>query len=177
MIPPEPFNPDDLILLAASGARAMTPAELGRVLAYVANAGFDLEAQERAGGRLAGLRWQGRMLRGRDRLPPAEVHYLRHVQHGQGWPPGTSLSAYLDSLRTVVLDLSSGVLTSQFEGRWQLTIVRRSGLLAGPEGGVWVLVDYRVATGHWVTGYQPDAGLHILEDPGRTNRRWLRLPT
>ncbi len=30
-------------------------------------------------GSLAGLRWQGRVLQGRDMLPPLDRHYLRHV--------------------------------------------------------------------------------------------------
>jgi len=142
---------DRLILEAAAGIRELSTAELQQVLEHVARAGFDPGATERVRGRSAGLVWQGRVLKGSDRLPPAEAHYLRHVVAGQEWPPGTSLQLYLNSIQGVTLDSKSGILTSRYQGAWQLTIVRRSGSLRGPNGFAWVLVDYRVETGHRVT--------------------------
>lgn len=110
-------------------------------------------------------------------LPPAEAHYLRHVVVGREWPSGTSLADYVLSLREVVLDQRSGVMTSRYEGTWQLTVVRRAGLYQGPAGFEWILVDYRVDTGHWVTGFQPRGGLEVVEqDPRRTDVRWLQRP-
>ena len=161
-MPSEPSTADDLILLAASGARELTPADLRRVLAHVAAAGFDPEAWERAGGRLAGLGWQGRVPRGGDQLSPAEAHYLRHVVARREWPCNTALEAYLTSLSDLVLDPASGVLVCRYEGIVHLTVVRESGSLRGPEGEDWVLLDYRVASGRWVTAFQPREGLRIL---------------
>jgi hypothetical protein len=37
------------------------------------------------------------MLRRRDRLTPAEQHYLKHVVAKQEWPPDTTIEGYLDS--------------------------------------------------------------------------------
>jgi hypothetical protein len=116
------------------------------------------------------------VLTGRDMLLPAEVHYLRHVVSQQEWPRGTSLAAYVESIRNVVLDETSEVFTSQYQGTWQLGVVRPSGALRGPGGFAWVLVEYRVATGHWVTAYQPEQGLRELHHPRRSDVRWLRRP-
>jgi hypothetical protein len=74
---------DDLILAAAEGRRVLDDAELRAVLEHVAAAGFDPHARERVRGRLAGMTWRGAVLRGRDRLPPAEVKYLSHVVRGR----------------------------------------------------------------------------------------------
>jgi hypothetical protein len=65
-----------LIEAAARGERDPREDELQQIREHVAQAGFDPVARERVRGRLAGLIWQGRTLRGTDRLPPAEVHYL-----------------------------------------------------------------------------------------------------
>ncbi len=167
---------DALILEAAQTARVLTVAELQLVLDQVAVAGFDPGARERARGSLAGLRWRGQVLRGADMLPPADAHYLRHAAIGQEWPAGTTLEGYVTSIRAVILDERSGVLISRYQAAWQLTILRRSAELQGPLGFAWVLLDYRLATGHWVTAYQPSRGLLVLQDPRRTNLRWLRRP-
>ena len=168
---------DALILEAATGARRLTRAELQEVLEHVARAGFDPDARERAGSRLAGMFWRGRVLSGSDRLPPAEVHYLRHVVRAREWPPDTSLEAYLESIRHVILDPRSGILVSQFLDKgWQLACVRRSEDLQGPGGGEWVMVEYRLATGHWMTAFQPERGLAYFEDVRRRDQRWLRRP-
>lgn len=166
-----------LILGAATGARELDAVELRRVLEGVAGAGFDPRATERAGGRLAGVSWRGQLLKGSDRLAPAEVHYLRHVVVAREWPAGTSLQEYVGGIQAVILDPASAVLTSRYQGAWQLTVVRRSGPLRGPNGFAWVLVDYRVQTGHWVTAYQPGEGLQVLQRPTREGIRWLRRPS
>lgn len=172
-----PAEVDRLILEAAAGERKLTRAELRRVLEHVAQAGFDPNARERVRGRLAEREWQGTVLRGGDRLPPADVHYLRHVVAGREWPAGTTLVAYLGSIGAVVLDPRSGVLVCRYQGAWQLTIVRRSHELRGPQGSDWILVDYRLETGHWVTAFQPPNGLRVLRRPTRGDIRWLRRPS
>lgn len=173
-----PSEVHQLIIDAAAGARQLTAGELRRVLAHVAHAGFDPNATEQARGRLAGIEWQGRILRGSDRLAPAEAHYLRHVVVRQEWPVGTSLSEYLRSIEQVVLDERSGVLVGQYQvdGNWQLTVVRRSGSPRGPGGFDWIVVDYRVATGHWVTAFQPEEGIERIQGGERKDSRWLRPP-
>jgi hypothetical protein len=172
-------EPDRLIVEAATGARELSPDELRRVLEHVAGAGFHPAANAPAGGRLAGLVWQGRVLRGSDRLTAAEVHYLRHTVAQQEWPPGTTLDDYLASIRDVVLAATSGILVSRmFDRYWQLTAVHRSGPFRGPRGHEWLMVEYRVGLGHWVTAFQPEGGLALItQGPARQGQRWLRQPT
>lgn len=165
-----------LIVEAATGVRRLTEDELQRVLAHVARAGFDPAPTARAGGRLAGLSWRGRTLKGADRLTSAEVHYLRHVVAKAEWPRGTTFDEYLASVRAAIPDARNGVLTSKYQGAWQLAILCRSGNLRGPDGFDWILVDYRVGFGHWVTVFQPASGLLELQSPRRSDLRWLRRP-
>jgi hypothetical protein len=166
-----------LILEAATGTRDLSDDELQRVLEQVAQAGFFPAPNAKAGGRLAGLTWQGRTLTGRDRVPPAEVHYLAHVVVGQEWPLGTTLADYLDSIHGVILDPRSGVLTSRLYGEWQLAVVTRSGPLRGPQGYEWLMVEYRVSITSWATAHQLREGLSaITQSPNRQGVRWLRQP-
>lgn len=163
-----------LVVEAASGTRRLSPLELSRVLRWVADAGFDPDARETARGFLAGIVWRGRVLTGTDRLPSAERHFLRHVVRAREWPSGTSLSDYMESIREFILDDTSGVYTSIYRGALQLGVIRRAGRLRGPEGADWVLVEYRLAIGHWTTAYQPSLGLRELAIPQRGGLRWLR---
>lgn len=70
-----------LILDAATDPRRdLAPEEMARVLRHVARARFDPQTLERARGNLVGaLRPGGERVRTGDRLPPEEIHYLRHV--------------------------------------------------------------------------------------------------
>jgi len=171
-------EPDRLIVEAATGAHQLSADELRRALEHVAQSGFTPAVDTPAGGRLAGIVWQGRALSGRDRLTSAEVHYLRHVVVQQEWPVGTTLGEYLGSIREVILDPNSGLFTSQLRGEWQLAIVRRSGAWRGAAGFPWLVVEYRVAIGHWVTAFQPRQDLALFtESPHRRRQRWLRHPS
>lgn len=164
-----------LIVEAAVGARTLTDDELQRVLEHVAQAGFDPDAQERVRGRLAGRAWRGRTLRGRDTLPPSELKYVWHVVERGEWPDGTTMTAYVESIKAVVLDPTSRIFVGQYERTWQLSIARESGELRGPRGSDWVLVEYRLETGHWVTALQPRDSLEAeLHSPKRSVIRWLR---
>ena len=87
------------------------------MLEHVAQADFDPHGHERARQILEGTVWRGRALQRSDLLPTAEAHYLRHVAVGRAWPPNTTLQGYLDSLRGVILDPSSGVLVSRSRRR------------------------------------------------------------
>lgn len=167
-----------LILDAASDRRrALTAEELARVLEHVARAGFDPQALERARGNLVGLDRPGGGQVGRgDRLPPAEIHYLRHVAARPEWPAGTTPAGYVASIGQVITDPDSGVLVSRFQGAWQLTIVRESRAWRGAAGHQWLMVDYRLATGHWTTAHQLQRGLTVFSPPDREDVRWLRAP-
>ena len=101
---------------------------------HVAQAGFDPDARERAGGRLTGLNWQGRTIQSRDRLPPAVVHYIRHVVAQKEWPGGTTLEEYLGSITRTIISPSSRIFVSLFRNReWQLGIIAPSGDMRGGE--------------------------------------------
>ena len=166
---------DRLILDAATGRRRLTDDELQRVLEQVARVGFDPNARERVRGRLAGQVWRSQVLRGSDLLPPAEVKYVWHVLKRREWPDGTTLEDYVERIRQVILDLTSQIFTSRYQVAWQLSVVRDSGQLRGPNGTDWILIEYRVETGHWVTAYQPHKTLEDeLRNPKRDNLQWLR---
>lgn len=164
-----------MILEAATGARTLSDTELQQVLDHIARAVFTSGSNVRATG-LAGFTWNGRVLRGSDRITAVERHYLEHVVKTQEWPVGTTLQQYLNSIRDAVLDPGSGVLSSRYAGQWQVSIVQPSGGLAGPAGGKVILVEYRVGLGYWVTAYQPAEGIRVFRSPRRTDRRWLRRP-
>lgn len=165
----------DLIVAAGSRARTLSGAELERVLRHVARAGFDPHARENVRGPIVGLtRPAGGQVQRGDRLPPAEVHYLRHVVYRQEWPVGTTHAGYLASIREVVEDPASRVLVGRYQGAWQLSVVRESAALRGPEGFPLLLVDYRVTTGHWVTAFQLRDGLAGITARGREDITWLR---
>ncbi len=173
----EAFDADRLILEAATGARTLTEDELRHILEHVARVGFDPNARERARGALAGIDWQGKRLTGTDLLSPEERHYIRHVVQRLEWPIGTTLPDYSRSIREVILDLRSGIFTARYQGAWQLGIVRESGQVRGPGGGDWILVEYRVATGHWTTAYQLKQSLEEeLVQPYWSDVRWLCEP-
>ncbi len=158
----------------ARAGRRITAAELAEVRRQAASAGFPPNALERAGGRAAGVTWQGRQVSASDRLPPAVVHYLRHVVKRPEWPAGTSLAGYISSIERVVLDPSCGVLLSTYQGELQVSFVGRAGILRGPDGQPWIVVEYRLATGHWVTAHQ--ITLRDILSPKRVIIQWLRRP-
>ncbi|MBI4493018.1 MAG: hypothetical protein HY690_09515 [Chloroflexi bacterium] len=165
---------DQLILEAATGARELSRAELRQVLEHVAQAGFDPDSREGVRGRLAGATWRGAVLRAQDRLPPAELKYLWHVRERQEWPVGTTLHEYIESIRRIIVDPTSGVFLDRYQGALSLGILRESRELRGPGGFESVLVQYRVGLGHWTTAFQPEYGLRELEEPGWSDIRWLR---
>lgn len=172
-----PSRAHRLIVEAATGARLLSPAELQAVLEQVAQAGFDPNARERARGQLAGIIWKGQVLAGSTMLQPEERHHLKHVLVQQERPPGTTLVAYLQSLREVILASRSGVATRRFEGQaWQLTVVGLSGWWRGPDGGDWILVDYRASLGHWMTAYQFNGDPEQILREKASDLQWLRRP-
>ncbi|MGD9895313.1 MAG: hypothetical protein AB7R89_24030 [Dehalococcoidia bacterium] len=132
-----------LIIDVAEGKRLLTSIELAEVLEHISRAGFNPNATERVRGRLSGQMWQGRVLRGRDRLPPADVHYLWHVVDQQEWPMGTDQAGYIESIRQVIEDPTSGVFINRYYGALGVGIARESRELRGPRGFDWVLVQYR----------------------------------
>jgi hypothetical protein len=80
-------------------SRKVTDSEIRQLREHIARAGFDPNARERVRGRGAGIVWQGKALRGRDMLPPAEAHYIRHVLGDPEWPERTTFVDYLESIR------------------------------------------------------------------------------
>ena len=66
--------------------RIPTDAEMDLTRRHVARVGFGPNAREQARCELAGGIWKGRVLTGRDMLPPDERHFVKHVQKRQEWP-------------------------------------------------------------------------------------------
>jgi hypothetical protein len=84
------------------------------------------------------------------------------------------MATYAESIAAVIRDPASAAYMSRYGGAWQLGVIRRSGALRGPGGYDWLLVEYRLETGHWVTAYQPRDRLRFLGAPERTDLLWLR---
>lgn len=59
-------------------------------------------------------------------------------------------------------------------GELQVGIVGPSGAWRDPGGQAWILVEYRVGLGHWVTALQID--IQDLASPRRSDLRWLKQP-
>jgi hypothetical protein len=168
-----------LILAAATDpARRPTAEELARIARHIAGAGFDPNALERVRGNVVRtLRLRGEPMRPGDRLPPAEAHYLRHCVAQREWQSGTTLPGYPDSIARLLRDPASRFFVSRYQAAWQCGAIGPSRALRGPEGNAWILVDYRLITGHWVTafqwGYGPEAVGDPVHDPRREEVRWL----
>jgi hypothetical protein len=168
---------DQLILDLGLGARRATGRDLEAIRLHVALAGFDPLATYPADVRAAGLqRSNGQVIQRGDQIPTAELHYLRHVVYQREWQVGMTQIQYEDSLRNLALGLRVGILVSvvpPFD--WHVAIIGRTGALRGPGGKEWTVVECRVRTGHWTTGFQPRDGLRFAVK--RRWKRWLRLPT
>jgi hypothetical protein len=168
---------DQLILDLGLSARDPTGRDLEAIRRHVGAAGFDPLATFPADRRVVGLRRaNGQIIQRGDAIPTAELHYLRHVVEQQEWPTGTTQAQYEASLRDLAVTLRVGILLSERPPfGWHVAIVGRTGSMRGPGGRDRVVVEYRVATGSWATGYQPREGSRFAIS--RLRRRWLRLPT
>jgi hypothetical protein len=168
-----------LILAAATDpARRLAGEELAHIVRHIARAGFDPNALERLRGNVVRtLRLRGEPRQPGDRLPPAEAHYLRHCVVQREWPSGTTLLGYLDSIARLLRDPASRFFVSRYQSAWQCGAIGPNRILRGPEGKAWILVDYRLITGHWVTAFQwgfgPEAIGDPVHDPRREEVRWL----
>ncbi len=168
---------DRHILEASRGERQLTPNSLGEIQKHVAHAWYNLTWKLRISRELVGTQWRGRVLQPGDELTTDVVHYLKHAVVRQEWPPGMAFAAYRESLRDVIRDPDSGLLTSTYRDKGcHLSIIRRSRELQGPGGYEWLLVEYRVSTGNIATAFQLEEGLEYLKRFGRSEQRWLRRP-
>ena len=168
---------DEMIFDLAAGVRDPTGQDLEKIRLHVAEAGFDPTRMLPADQRVVGMHSsRGSVIRQGDPLSTGELHYLRHAVRQEEWPVGTSLGRYQDSLSALAASLRVGILLRQIAHfGWHVTIIGRSGRWKGRLGSDWMIVEYRVSDGYWVTGYQPRDGLLFANR--RPRRRWLRLPT
>lgn len=148
--------------------------DLGRLVDHIATAGFDPVSRQYSDPRLVGLRWRSQMLTESVIMSSAEVHFLRHVVARREWPIGTSLERYERSIGELIGDPATGIFASLYRGGQQFGFIRRSRELLGPEGLDWVLVEYRVKSGYWITAFQLNDVPGHLAKPVRRNVRWLR---
>jgi hypothetical protein len=168
---------DQLILDAAKGKRTLTSERLREIQEHVARAWYNLSQEQRVSRELSGIQWKGRFLQLGDTLPTDVVHYLKHVVARREWPLGTGFDEYRESLRNVIRDPESGLLTSMFRDKGcHLSIVRRSGEWQGPGGYEWLFIEYRESSGNLATAFQLEEGLSYLDRPGRRDKLWLRRP-
>ena len=169
---------DEGLIAALVRSEAMPePRALERVCEHVAAAGYDPDSRVQIDRRLAGHEWRGRVLAVDDRLPAAEAHYLKHVVVQREWPEGMSEAEYRRSLLAMVRAPDTAILASRYSGHWHLTYLGASRLMRGVGGGEWIMLEYDVPEGHWVTAFQPEAGMsYVLASRRRGDMRWLREP-
>ena len=169
-------NINQFIVDLGRGLRNATGHDLETLRIHVAQAGFDSQRTFVADRRVIGLtRSNGQIIHLGDQIANDELHYLRHVVEQQEWPTGTTQSQYEDSLSNLALRLRVGILVSEKPPfGWHVGIVGRTAMNRGPDGAEWMLVEYRVNTGHWATGHQLRDGLVFANTRGL--KRWLRLP-
>jgi hypothetical protein len=168
----------NLILDKDFKPKNLSPEKLEYLSALVSVAGFPTDEPQHVPGRIVGMTNLSReIIQNGDLLPASEVHYLDHVLKKREFPDGTSLEEYLEFASQVINDPDSGILISQRGSRWHLAFIRESREMMGDEGYAFVMVEYRVAIGHWMTFFQPEDGIAYLEDDlRRTNKKWLRHP-
>lgn len=168
---------DQMILDIAVGARAPPGRDLVSIRRHIAAAGFDPHARFPPDKRVIGLaRSGGAVVHAGDRIPTAELHFLRHVVAQGEWPPGTTPTQYVRYLRDLAGHSRAGILMSIIPPfGWHVAIVGRTGGWRGPRGFDWMLVEDRVNGRHWATGFQLRDGLRFFIP--RMHTRWLRLPT
>ncbi len=169
---------DRSIIEAAGRGWSISEEELDLIVRHVARRGFPPEENARVRLWMDGKRWGGRTLRSGvgNRTTQLAAHYLKHVERDREWPDGTSPAEYVESIRRVVLDPTSGVALNEYQGAVSLAFLRSSGSSRGPNGREWVLVQYRVRIGRWVTAFQPELGLDELKQPDWSDVIWLRGP-
>lgn len=165
-----------LILEIAESRREASKEEIQLIREHVASVGYEPGSESKAGSRIAGLVWQGRIIESGSRLSNALVHYLRHVVAQAEWHPDTSLDEYLASLRAVIEDPGGGILLTHRFGAWLLTFVSRAAETEEIANARWIAVGYGVNYGYWITGYRPRSGLEHFTPNMDEGERWLRQP-
>ena len=174
----EPFDLRSWISNLLSTGRLPTSLDLHVIRQYAARSGFDPTATTRAGGRLSGLSWQGRILEGGDVLNVAEVHFLRHVVVGREWPTGTTMSEYVSSLTNAVRDDNGPVLLDVKLGVPRLTFFSQDRVSQLHGTTSWTLVGFDVHYGYWTTGFRtPVSPEQYRQHLSSSLRRWLHPPT
>lgn len=170
-------NPDkriDALVKKVQSGRQLSGSEINELSKRVSEAGFETRSYQRIRrkDRLAGVRYRGRRLQVGDRIPVDEFHYLKHVVVQNEWPQDTTKQEYIGDIKRIILDPHSDILYSEYLGMPQISFVGKS-RLRGSGGGVWTIVDYRIATKSWVTAFQPE-GLGAWQTHGRSDARWVR---
>ncbi|HLI51199.1 MAG TPA: hypothetical protein VKU87_05345 [Thermomicrobiaceae bacterium] len=166
---------EELIEDAFSG-RSLTAREVQAVVEQVAMAGFDPERRINAPREIAGLVWEGQQVEAGERIAVNAAHYLKHVVLQREWPDGTTLATYEADAIRIARDPRSGVFVSSWQGQRTVGVIGFLATACGLRGSGWILVEYRVAMGHWVTVFQPVNGLRYIDRPGRARLQWLRHP-
>jgi len=170
------YSVDDLVRIAGIGLRELTDAEVSSIVNKVGTIGLSKDAIQKVDNSIAGLEWNGKVLKTGDMISPEEAHYLKHVISNREWPEGTTIEQYNASLKATIQNPESGMFISKFDNNWQIGFVGESGKWQGTHGFSHILVEYRVKYNYWVTGFQPE----FLEKQITDNRElfvWIKRLT
>lgn len=150
------YSADDLIRVAGLELRELTPSEVNRIVEKIGELGLCHDPIQKVDNSTAGLVWKGKALQIGEMVSPEEAHYLKHVMVREEWPEETTLDEYVSSLRQVIENPNSSIFISKYDGNWQIGFIGESGKWQGSKGHKFILVEYRVKYGYWVTGFQPE---------------------
>src|SRR5688572_8233283 len=93
----------ELVKELGESGRLASDEEIWRLRAYFADVALDRRPNlARADAEIDGWEWEGQPVRAGEYVDRLAAKFLRHVEFGQEWPPGTTPEQYLSSLRGAV---------------------------------------------------------------------------
>jgi len=147
---------DALISRAIAEQAKLTPDEVNLVISHVAGAPFS--AQPVKAGKLAGLRYEGRILERNTRLPSDAQHWLTHTIGDQQWPAGTTKDQYIAAVRAAVTHPRAQVATYRYRDEDCAGFFAPNEMpQLAPGSRPYVWVTYSATWGGIRTGFQTDA--------------------
>lgn len=161
---------DRLIIDTFESGRELTAEELRAIREHVVQRGFNPAEDERVQRRIAGVEWNGRILKSSDRIPSLDVHWLRHRDE---WPVPLTREEYQNAVEAVVRS-SGPVILHNFNGEWiQLAFL---GQVNDGTSKEWLVVEYRPNLGHITTAFRVVSPEAEFSYEHRRLARWVVTP-
>lgn len=158
---------DALISRAVAEQAQLTPDEVNLVVSHVVQAPFD-SRPIKAGNKLAGLTFEGRVLERNSRLPSDVQHWLSHTIGDQQWPVGTTKDQYIAAVRAAATHPGAEVATYRYRAEDCAGFLAPNEMLQpAPGSKEYIWVTYSATWGGIRTGFQTNGAFPV---PGGTGR-------